>query len=129
MFSCCTSKKILTQIDTTCTVKNSINTDESFVDVPITPKEIKHDSVILEPVLQDTVTVIQEPIQEPVIQEPVQEPILDTLIQEPVIKVSLLPSTDEEREIQEAKDALIALELYEAKNGLNMYVSSDSESN
>jgi hypothetical protein len=125
MFSCCTSKKILTQIDTTCTVKNSINTDESFVDVPITPKEIKQDSVILEPVLQDTVTIIQEPV----IQEPVQEPILDTLIQEPVIKVSLLPSTDEEREIQEAKDALIALELYEAKNGLNMYVSSDSESN
>jgi hypothetical protein len=110
MFSCCTSKKILTQIDTTCTVKNSINTDESFVDVPITPKEIKQDSVILDTVLHNSV-------------------ILDTLIQEPVIKVSLLPSTDEEREIQEAKDALIALELYEAKNGLNMYVSSDSESN
>ena len=107
MFSCCSSKKILTQIDGTCTVKNSINTDESFIDVPITPIEIK-----------------QEPekiIQEPVIQEPI--------IQEPVIKVSLLPSTDEEREIQEAKDAIIALELYEAKNGLNMYVSSDSESN
>ena len=107
MFSCCTSKKILTQIDTTCTVKNSINTDESFVDVPITPKEIKQDSVIQEPILQDTVTIIQEP----------------------VIKVSLLPSTDEEREIQEAKDALIALESYEARNGLNMYLSSDSESN
>ena len=96
MFSCCSSKKILTQIDGTCTVKNSINTDESFIDVPITPTEIK------------------------------QEP--EKIIQEPVIKVSLLPSTDEEREIQEAKDAIIALELYEAKNGLNMYVSSNSES-
>jgi len=115
MFSCCTSKKILTQIDGTCTKSIEVNKsdiDESFVDVPITPKEIKQNSVIL--VSEDSV---------------LQEPILDTLIQEPVIKVSLLPSTDEEREIQEAKDALIALESYEAKNGLNMYVSSDSESN
>jgi hypothetical protein len=120
MFSCCTSKKILTQIDGTCTKSIEVNKsdiDESFVDVPITPKEIKQNSVIL--VSEDS--VLQEPIHNSV--------ILDTLIQEPVIKVSLLPSTDEEREIQEAKDALIALESYEAKNGLNMYVSSDSESN
>ena len=115
MFSCCSSKKILTQIDTTCTK----STDESFVDVPITPKEIKTD-----PVLQETVIeVIDIVIQEPVIQEPV---IQEQVIQEQVIQE---PATNVDREIQEAKDALIALELYEVKNGLNMYVSSDSESN
>ena len=99
MFSCCSSKKILTQIDTTCTK----STDESFVDVPITPKEIKTD-----PVSQETVIEV-----------------IDIVKQEQVIQE---PAIDVDRKIQEAKDALIALELYETKNGLNMYVSSDSES-
>ena len=47
MFSCCSSKKILTQIDTTCTKSIEVNKSdigESFVDVPITPIEIKQEN-------------------------------------------------------------------------------------